>query len=57
MADNEGCGEIARVSNHAIRRLIKDGVLAAGQVVPDAPHKAGGTCLVLRNWVGKVHAL
>jgi len=27
------------VSNHAIRRLIKDGVLAAEQVVPDAPYQ------------------
>jgi hypothetical protein len=27
------------VSNHAIRRLIKDGILAAGQVVPDAPYQ------------------
>ena len=27
------------VTNHAIRRLIKDGVLAAEQVVPDAPYQ------------------
>jgi excisionase family DNA binding protein len=27
------------VSNHAIRRLIKNGVLAAEQVVPDAPYQ------------------
>src|SRR5208282_5747882 len=27
------------VSNHAIRRLIKDGILAAEQVVPDAPYQ------------------
>jgi DNA invertase Pin-like site-specific DNA recombinase len=27
------------VNNHAIRRLIKDGVLAAEQVVPDAPYQ------------------
>ena len=39
MADNEGCGELARREHHAIRRLIKDGVLAAEQVVPDAPYQ------------------
>ena len=27
------------VSNHAIRRLIKDGILADEQVVPDAPYQ------------------
>ncbi len=27
------------VSHHAIRRLIKDGLLAAEQVVPDAPYQ------------------
>src|SRR5437660_10397015 len=27
------------VSNHQIRRLIKEGVLAADQVVPDAPYQ------------------
>ena len=27
------------VSNHQIRRLIKDGVLAADQVVPNAPYQ------------------
>jgi excisionase family DNA binding protein len=27
------------VSNHQIRRLIKEGVLAAAQVVPDAPYQ------------------
>jgi hypothetical protein len=27
------------VTNHAIRRLIKDGILAAEQVVPNAPHQ------------------
>ncbi len=27
------------VSNHAIRRLIKDGVIASEQVMPDAPHQ------------------
>jgi len=27
------------VSNHQIRRLIKEGILAAGQVVPDAPYQ------------------
>jgi Helix-turn-helix domain len=30
------------VSNHAIRRLIKNGVLAAEQVVPDAPYQNTG---------------
>ena len=28
-----------RVSNHQIRRLIKQGILAADQVVPDAPYQ------------------
>jgi hypothetical protein len=27
------------VSNHQIRRLIKQGILAADQVVPDAPYQ------------------
>jgi hypothetical protein len=27
------------VSNHQIRRLIKEGILAADQVVPDAPYQ------------------
>ena len=27
------------VSHHAIRRVIKDGILAAEQVVPDAPYQ------------------
>ena len=31
--------DLLGVSNHAIRRLIKDGVLAAEQVVPDAPYQ------------------
>ena len=31
--------ELLGVSHHAIRRLIKDGILAAGQVVPDAPYQ------------------
>jgi excisionase family DNA binding protein len=33
------------VSNHAIRRLIKDGVLAAEQVVPGAPYQIRATDL------------
>jgi excisionase family DNA binding protein len=31
--------KVLGVSNHAIRRLIKDGALAAEQVVPDAPYQ------------------
>ena len=31
----------ARVSRHRIRRLIKDGVLPAEQVVPGAPYQSG----------------
>jgi excisionase family DNA binding protein len=33
------------VSNHAIRRLIKDGILAAEQVVPGAPYQIRATDL------------
>jgi excisionase family DNA binding protein len=33
------------VSNHAVRRLIKDGILAAEQVVPGAPYQIRATDL------------
>lgn len=33
------------VNNHAIRRLIKDGTLAAEQVVPGAPYQIRATDL------------
>src|SRR3954466_13764160 len=34
------------VSNHQIRRLIKEGILAADQVVPDAPYQIRATDLL-----------
>ena len=36
MRQGSPCG---RASNHQIRRLIKQGILAADQVVPDAPYQ------------------
>ena len=37
--------EALGVTNHAIRRLIKDGILAAEQVVPGAPYQIRATDL------------
>ena len=37
--------KVLGVSNHAVRRLIKDGILAAEQVVPGAPYQIRATDL------------
>jgi excisionase family DNA binding protein len=41
------------VSNHAIRRVIKDGILAAEQVVPDAPYQIRASDLRGARRIGK----
>ena len=41
----EAAAKLLGVTNHVIRRLIKDGILAAEQVVPGAPYQIRATDL------------